>query len=479
MKDKFFPHLKRLSWSYKKVIRTSSPEVLKYMALSGINLNTISKFLWKGRTNFAVCLFTLLSLPNLLLGQGIEVQIQNQNQVSRYRYVALSQDGQMLAGGTDDGKIMLWDLGRGEQIKTFEGHTDWIKSVAFSPDGKILASVSTDKTLKLWNVESGQEIRTLDENSGRYEVVCFSPDGKIVGNGGMDFSISNAQPLYMSDYHSIKLWDVESGKEIQEIKGHTKVVEMEFGLNGKILASIGIWGKWDNAIKIWDVTTGEEISTLEGHTSRVTSISFGPDGKILASVSYDNTLRLWNVETGKETVKPWKIEKVKSLTLSPKWHYIASGDWGGIEIRFEKAKTGARTVRKIDFNRYKPFRNMDDREVKVTWSISLAFSPDEKLLMSNSWLGPMRIWDVRSGKELASLISFKEIPSYTATETPMAEEGDWIVATPDGKFDGSEKGKAFYYHLYALMKGSQAMTKETYFEQYCTKGLLQQVLSGN
>jgi WD40 repeat protein len=78
-------------------------------------------------------------------------------------------------------------------VRTLEGHTGWVYSVAFSPDGKLLASGSGDHTIKLWEVATGQEVRTLTGHTWNVLSVAFSPDGQLLASG--------------SDY-TIKLWDI-------------------------------------------------------------------------------------------------------------------------------------------------------------------------------------------------------------------------------------------------------------------------------
>ncbi len=76
--------------------------------------------------------------------------------------VAFAPDGRMLASGSNDSTIKLWDVASGREVRTLSGHTSDVWSVAFSPDGRTLASGSRDKTIKLWDVASGQLIRSLE-----------------------------------------------------------------------------------------------------------------------------------------------------------------------------------------------------------------------------------------------------------------------------------------------------------------------------
>ncbi|MCA2914749.1 hypothetical protein, partial [Microcystis sp. M022S1] len=200
-------------------------------------------------------------------------------------------------------------LNRKSERNRLEGHDNSVLSVNFSPDGKTLVSGSDDKTIKLWNVETGKEIRTLYGHDNSVTSVNFSPDGKTLVSG--------------SDDNTIKLWNVETGQEIRTLYGHDSYVSsVNFSPDGKTLVS----GSYDKTIKLWDVETGQEIRTLYGHDNFVYSVNFSPDGKTLVSGSNDKTIKLWNVETGQE-IRTFKGHDsyVYSVNLSPDGKTLVSG----------------------------------------------------------------------------------------------------------------------------------------------------------
>jgi WD40 repeat protein len=77
----------------------------------------------------------------------------------------------------------------GRKCAPCSGHTDSVLSVAFSPDGRLLASGSGDNTVKLWDVATGQEVRTLRGHTDSVLSVAFSPDGRLLASGSQDGTV--------------------------------------------------------------------------------------------------------------------------------------------------------------------------------------------------------------------------------------------------------------------------------------------------
>ena len=223
-------------------------------------------------------------------------------QVSRpYSDAAFSPGGGILAAGSVDGTMSVWDVATRREVATPEGAYA-IASVAFSPDGRILAAGEFFNPIRLWDTETWEEIAVLERHRRYVDDVAFSPDGGLLASASWDTTV--------------KLWDTETWEEIATLHGHTdEVTSAAFSPGGGILAS----GSIDSTVRVWDTETWEEIATLHGHTDRVRSAAFSPDGAILASGSRDGTVRLWDTAAWQEiaVLKVRKRRLVRSIAFSP------------------------------------------------------------------------------------------------------------------------------------------------------------------
>ena len=163
-----------------------------------------------------------------------------------------------------------------------------INSLAFAHDSKVLA-VARYGAVELAGGDRLLTISTtLGPHRGNVNAIAFSADGSQL------FAAAGEPGLF----GEIRQWSVAHGKLRHVFEGHQDAVySIALSPNGKILAS----GSYDQKIKLWDTANGKELNTLSGHNGAVFGLAFRPDGKILASASADRTVKLWNVESGKRT----------------------------------------------------------------------------------------------------------------------------------------------------------------------------------
>jgi WD40 repeat protein len=248
--------------------------------------------------------------------------------------VAFSPDSQILASGSCgsygqnntcvQGEILLWNVQNHQMIgEPLINHGDIVTSVSFSPDGKILASGSQDKTIILWDVGTQQPIgEPLTGHNGTVSSVAFSPDGQILASGSCKRYDENNYCLQ----GEIMLWDVQSHQAIHSsLTNHKDRVDgIAFSPNGKMMAS----GSWDKTVTLWDTETWQPIGEpLTGHLDYVFSVAFSPDNKVLASGSGDKTIILWDLRTRRPIGQPLAGHSygVLSLAFSPDGKTLYSG----------------------------------------------------------------------------------------------------------------------------------------------------------
>jgi WD40 repeat protein/energy-coupling factor transporter ATP-binding protein EcfA2 len=294
--------------------------------------------------------------------------------------VSFSPDGRMLATGSADKTIRLWDVPTGKEKAVLAGHSFIVSSVSFSPDGQTLASGSWDETVRLWDVAKGQQKAMLVGRMGLVCCVSFSPDGRMLAFA----SIVD---------HRIWLWDLAAGRQKVVLAGHTDSVwSVSFSPDGRTLAS----GSSDHTVRLWDVVTGEQKGLLTGHTDSVVSVHFSPDGGNLASGSWDQTVRLWDVATGQQkNLLAGHSGHAQSVSFSPDGRTLASGSgFGRGSLKGNTMTDLDMTVRLWDVATGQQRVALAGYKNNIR---SVSFSPDGLTLASGSDDGTMRLWDLAPG----------------------------------------------------------------------------------
>jgi WD40 repeat protein len=302
-----------------------------------------------------------------------------------------------------DGTAIVWNAASGLATDVLTGHRDWVNRATFSPDGSLIATASRDRTARIWDARTGDPRHVLRHRGG-VGSVAFSPDGRRVVTASADDTAA--------------VWDVQSGRRLAQMEGHQDdVVRAVFSPDGTLVAT----ASGDNTARLWDAATGGPIATFRGHTDELGNPRFSPDGRRLLTSSDDGTARVWHVPQGtaaiagggplagaalspdQSRVLTWN-RGTRAQLVDERTHRVVKRFWPvgtGVFLpggRFAIAPASAEAAAQI--------RDARTGELLATLpgvpAVKLAAGGDR--LATASLTGfEVKVWDVRSGREVTTL----------------------------------------------------------------------------
>ena len=366
--------------------------------------------------------------------------------------LAYSPDGSVLAGGSINGYLALWDARTWQVVQVFDVFEEKrsgkaIYDLAFSPDGSRLAVAVGDRgaeqgTMVILDLARREVLFRKQEQHGRLLTVAYSPDGRWLVSGSLN--------------GEVKLWNAASpaaSPPEQLFKARDPILDVAFSPKGSFLAASTVEG---NAIHVWEMPSQRLVSTLKGHT-KGSRISFVGDESTLWSASRDFFIRVWDVrESGlhqdatplKDSVGMSYLAGGRLAWRNPPASDPARGRFSGLSVGFGRPRAGIPAPIQL--------YDVAQGQELMPWQQGEKFTCHEasrngRFLAAQGVDRRLRLWDSESGTLLGTTPDpVNEGLNSTALLT-VAEDGSrvaWVELAP-----GGPEGKALEFHLWSPGSG--------------------------
>jgi WD40 repeat protein len=363
------------------------------------------------------------------------------------RTLAISRDGRVIATGTQDGRIRLWDVSQLLLRATINAHSGAVNDLAFTRDGAALVSAGDDGTLALWDI-------TMQHSPGRY--IKLSRSTRI---GAAAFS-PDSRTLAASVDGSVRLWNPVTlrpvGQPLSSKEG--AAMSLAFSPDGRVLAA----GCSDDTVLLWDwrkgQTLGKPMQAFLRRGRSLSAVAFSPDGRLLASGSQDSSVLLWDLRTRRQTRFTESVDNIRpvhGLAFSADSKLLMAGGSSGGMLWDIPSRGPAHAVLEGQADPSRSIALSPDGKTLagsavrgvVLWDLatrrrigtlvrpglrqedtinSMAFSPDGKLLAAATRDGDILLWDVEAREQIGRSLKATSLSG-------LWDEGS-LTFSPDGRF---------------------------------------------
>ncbi|KAL7867558.1 hypothetical protein SRHO_G00089420 [Serrasalmus rhombeus] len=211
------------------------------------------------------------------------LEFESVKQKSRIRCMCICRQAPAVALGTEDGTVQVLEVPSGNILATLLGHTKTVHHCLFTEDGQTLITSSEDTTVRVWRWRTGEclVLKGHKEPVRKFHLVGFSSSSPALLSWSFD--------------GTAKVWELSSGKKLQDLEcHHGAVLSADISLDGQVFSTASA----DKTAKVWSCTSWEMVFLLKGHKACVRSCRFSWDGKRLATGDDNGEIRLWNMLNG-------------------------------------------------------------------------------------------------------------------------------------------------------------------------------------
>ena len=347
--------------------------------------------------------------------------------------LAWSPDGTMLATASDDATVQLWDSVSGRRLARRLGHAGGVRDVAFHPQGLSIVSASVDRSAIVWSVEPSQLQRPLPARQMSMQSAQFSPSGAHVATAGDDGTVTVS--------------DAMTGTPLLTLAHGSPVAVVRFSPDGRWIATAAR----DRLVRVWDPSKRAPAQELAGHRGEIRSLEWDPAGERLVSAGEGGEVRIWTPgrDDGQAIAPHGDAPVTWAAFVGPKSIISLGGD--GTAVLTDLATGRAvrsfrdpdrRTKGALDRRRQRVASPTASRTVEI-WRldtgatevelvghvgnvVQVAWSPDDRFVVTASYDATARIWDAATGDLLGV---FLHPENSWVLDAAFSPDGSRIVTT--------------------------------------------------